>query len=99
MKTAWAVKREDGVTMSTALRLAWKSYRLKSQMRDDVVRFAFRKLDGTVREAVGTLLPSIVPSYKRRTDRAHTPNFSTQAYYDMDRQSFRCYKVSCLLLS
>ena len=99
MMTAWSVRRTDNVTMSTALRLAWKSYKLKIRMRTEVVRFAFRKIDGTVREAVGTMIDTMVPHYERKTGVVRTPNYTTQAYYDLDRQCFRCYKVSALLLS
>ena len=99
MKTAHAVRKDEGITMSTALRLAWKSYRLKSQMKSEVVHFAFRKIDGTLREAVGTLVADLVPKYERKTDRPHTPSYTTQCYYDLDRGNFRCYRVASLLLN
>lgn len=97
MATAWAVRKSENVTMSQALRQAWKSFKLKMRMKTEVVKFAFRKVDGTLREAVGTLMDSVVSAYERKTNGERTPNYSLQTYWDMEKQQFRCYKVSGLL--
>jgi len=97
MATAWAVRKSENVTMSEALRQAWKSFKLKMRMKTEVVKFAFRKVDGTLREAVGTLMDSVVSAYERKTKGERTPNYSLQTYWDMEKQQFRCYKVSGLL--
>jgi len=98
MATAWAVRKSENLTMSEALKQAWKSFKLKMKMKTDVVRFTFRKVDGTIREAVGTLMDSVLSSYERKTTGERTTNYSLQTYWDMEKQQFRCYKVSGLLL-
>jgi len=72
---------------------AWELYRLAKKMRERAVRFAYEKVDGSVRLATGTLcdLPAGVTSGKGK------PSYKTFAYYDIDKQQFRCFKIENLL--
>lgn len=88
---------QSGVTKSieawkSALRKAWKLYRLAKKMRNGVVKFVFEKVDGSARIAYGTLcnLPAGVTSRKSQGKAA---NFSTMCYWDTKKNAFRSFKV------
>ena len=61
MSLAWQFVKRNGYTMSEALKTAWANMKLRAQMKHRIVRFYFRKVDGTIREAYGTLKESILP--------------------------------------
>lgn len=94
MKQAWMFVRKYGMTMSEAMRHAWKNLKLKLMMRKGIVRFYFQKVDGSIREAYGTLVASMLPPTKG-TDRPSNP--TTQVYYDTEKEQYRCFKVANLL--
>ena len=55
MKLAWQFVRKNGYTMAEALKCAWANIKLRTAMKDRIVKFYFQKVDGSVREAFGTL--------------------------------------------
>lgn len=95
MHTAWAVVKKEGVSISAALRMAWRSFKLAAKMRTKAVHFAFRKVDGTIREAVGTLADEFVGEKVVKGERAGC--YSVQTYFDIEKNDFRCYRVASLL--
>lgn len=72
---------------------AWELYRLAKKMRKGVVKFAFQKMDGTTRYAFGTLQHLPVGA----TNRGKTPTFKTFAYFDIEKQAMRCFRVENLI--
>lgn len=78
---------------SEALKYAWKVIKLKSRMTKAVVAFKFKKVDGSIREAVGTLQKSIVPQTKGI---GSSPAVFT--YFDMDKNEYRCAKIESLII-
>ncbi|WP_322100888.1 SH3 beta-barrel fold-containing protein [Alistipes putredinis] len=64
-------------------------------MHTEVVRFYFRKVDGTLREAWGTLRSDIVPPVEGNDTRKK--NDTVQVYYDTERQEWRCFKRLSLI--
>lgn len=48
MNTAWAIARQTGETFETCLKRAWANSKLRSALKAGVVRFTFRKVDGSV---------------------------------------------------
>lgn len=95
MTMAWGFVRRNGYTMSEALKVAWANFRLKMAMKQKIVRFYFRKIDGSVREAWGTLAESIVPATSGNSSRKQ--NDTCQTYYDTEKADWRCYKKANLL--
>ena len=93
MKQAWMFVRKYGMTMSEAMKQAWKVLKLKALMKKGIVRFYFRKIDGSVREAYGTLMSSMLPPTKG----TGSSNPTTQCYYDTEKEAYRCFKVANLL--
>ena len=55
MSLAWSFVKRNGFSMSEALKVAWANLKLKAQMKSKIVKFYFQKVDGSVREAYGTL--------------------------------------------
>lgn len=75
---------------------AWQLYRLAKAMREGLVEFFYRKADGTIRKAVGTLKDLQVGATlggKKLTK----PSYKTFAYFDTEKNSFRCFKVENLI--
>lgn len=62
---------------------------MAAAMRTRIVRFYFRKVDGSIREAYGTLRADLVPS-TTGTDRKR--NDTVQTYYDTEKSEYRCFK-------
>ena len=95
MLTAWQFVRKNGYTMSEALKCAWANLKLRKAMAKRIVRFYFQKVDGSVREAFGTLAEGIVPPISGTDSRKK--NDTVQTYYDTEKEAWRCYKKANLL--
>lgn len=93
-KLAWVFIRKHQVTLSEALKTAWRNIKLRIAMATKIVAFTFRKADGTIREAIGTLKSDILPQVKG-TGRP-TPEH-LQLYYDIQKQCYRCFNKIELL--
>ena len=63
-------------------------------MKAGIVRFVFRKVNGDLREAYGTLRENLLPPTQGSGRR---PNPTLQTYYDTERCEYRCYKKANLL--
>ena len=94
MQLAWQFVKRNGFTMAEALRTAWANIKLQTQMRARIVRFYFRKVDGSIREAFGTLKASMLPPAKGTTRKS---NETLQTYYDTERQEYRSFKRANLI--
>ena len=55
MCLAWQMVKRNGYTMSEALKTAWTNIKLRAAMKERIVKFYFQKVDGSIREAYGTL--------------------------------------------
>ena len=95
MSLAWSFVKRNGFSMSEALKVAWANLKLKAQMKSKIVKFYFQKVEGSVREAYGTLNEKLMPTITGTDKRAK--NDTVQTYYDTERQEFRCYKKANLL--
>ncbi len=63
-------------------------------MKKRIVKFYFQKIDGSVREAFGTLSDKFMPETKG-DDRKK--NETVQTYYDTEIGDWRCFKKANLL--
>ena len=93
MNLAWQFVKRNGYTLSKALKTAWANVKLKDKMRNQIVKFRFEKIDGTIREAFGTLSEVVVPVTKGERKNADT----CQTYYDTEKKAWRCFKKANLL--
>lgn len=90
---AWQFVRKNGYSLSKALKCAWANIKLKAQLKVRIVKFYFKKVDGSIREAYGTLADNILPT----TGGNRKANDSIQVYYDTEKEEYRCYKKANLL--
>ncbi len=91
---AWQFVKRNGFTLSEALKTAWANVKLRTAMKTRIVKFYFRKVDGTTREAYGTLLETLMPETKGT---GRKPSDTLQTYYDTERQEYRSFKKVNLL--
>lgn len=94
MTLAWTFVKHNGFTMSEALQMAWRNYKLRSAMVSRIVKFYFQKVDGSVREAYGTLKADLLPA---TGESGRKPNPTVQVYFDSEKQEWRCFKKANLL--
>lgn len=95
MQMAWQFVKRNGFTMSEALHAAWLNFKLKVAMAVRIVKFYFLKVDGSIREAYGTLRSDLIPEVKG--DDKRKKNDTVQVYFDTEKQEFRCFKVANLV--
>lgn len=96
MTLAWQVVHEKGCSISRALKIAWANFRLKLRMKTSVVTFYYRKVDGSVRRAVGTLRVDLIPARTDGTGRRQSDE--VQVYYDSEKSAWRSFRKSNLLV-
>jgi len=95
LNLAWQFVRRNGYSMSEAMRCAWANIKLRRAMTGRIVRFYFQKVDGSLREAFGTLAEGIIPAVAGTDTRKK--NDTVQTYYDTEKQEWRCYKKANLM--
>ena len=95
MKLAWQFVKKNGFSMSEALRVAWMNIKLRAQMKLRIVKFYFQKVDGTIREAYGSLSEDLLPVVTGESKRKS--NDTLQVYFDTEKQSFRSFKKANLV--
>ena len=94
MLQAWQFIRKNGMSLTDALKCAWANAKVKAAMHLRIVKFYFLKIDGSVREAYGTLKADLVP---QTGDSGRKPNPTVQVYYDTEKAAWRCFKKANLL--
>lgn len=87
---AWTV-RKSFATFSEALTYAWKVVKLQIALCLGVVTFQYKKIDGTIRTAVGTR--DNVPATKG----IGKPNNSVLTYFDLEAQGWRSAQMASLI--
>ena len=77
---------------------AWYFHHLRVLMRTNIVQFSYFKTDGSIRQARGTLCPSLIPEDKRpKTEspkKKRKEHYETFPYYDLDREAWRSFKIT-----
>lgn len=94
MSLAWQFVKRNGFTMSEALKVAWANIKLKAAMKQKIVKFYFQKVDGSIREAYGTLKENLIPATSGDNRKR---NDTVQVYFDTERQEYRCFKKANLI--
>ena len=90
-KVANAIRRsQNGLTIGEALKMAWKAAKLQIELAAGEVRFRYRKVNGEVREAVGTLKNMV-------TDTFSAFNGTAMFYFDIEKKGFRSFVVANLV--
>lgn len=92
---AWQFVKRNGFSLSEALKKAWANVKLYAKMQNGIAKFYYQKVDGSIREAYGTLKSELVPEVK---DSGRKANPTLQTYFDTERQEWRCFKVANLVV-
>ena len=88
MKSAWQFFKMSGASFPECLVRAWRNYNLVKRMLKGIARFYFQKVDGTIREAWGTLQSDRLPE----TGENRKKNDFVQVYFDTEKQEWRSFK-------
>ena len=92
-KSQVAVLRGNQPTASQALSYAWWFEDFRAKLANGVYRFSYFKLDGSIREAVGTLNPSRIPGeQKPKGTSTLTRSYVFFAYYDLGVCAWRSFR-------
>ena len=79
-----------GMGLSEALKRAWANFKLVVHMRTAKVKFYYQKVDGSIREAYGTLCSSFIPVVAGTDSRKKSD--TVQTYFDTEKQEWRSFK-------
>lgn len=88
MIMAWSFVKRNGYTLSEAMKCAWVNIKLRALLKVGIVEFYFKKTDGTLRQAFGTLMSGRIPETKGEK-RLHE---HCQVYFDTEKDEWRSYK-------
>jgi hypothetical protein len=94
MNLAWQLVKKNGYTMSEALKNAWANAKLVAAMHSKIVKFYFQKVDGSIREAYGTLKSDLIPATSGDNRKK---NDTVQVYFDTEKSEYRCFKKANLI--
>jgi len=93
MQLAWQFIKKNGFTLSEALKTAWANIKLRAMLQQRIVMFYFRKVNGEIRQAFGTLQSERVPQVQGVKKTADT----CQVFFDTEKNEWRCFKKCNLL--
>lgn len=96
MKYAWQLWKTTNQAWRLCMIKAWQLYRLAKAMREGVVSFYYQKADGSIRKAMGTL-KNVPAGAALGSKKVTKPSYKTMAYFDVEKNSFRCFKVENLI--
>ncbi len=95
MLRAYHIMAATGKEWSVCLKKAWLLFRLNKEMHNGEVTFYFEKKDGSLRKAVGTLKMDKI-DYEFKSD--NQPKVTTFAYFDVEADSFRSFKIENFMM-
>jgi len=96
MNLAWQFIKKNGMSLSAALKMAWQNIKLRAAMQQRICKFYFLKVDGSVREAYGTLKETLIPSHSDGQS-SRRKNDTVQTFFDTEKSEWRCFKKANLM--
>ncbi|WP_305313327.1 SH3 beta-barrel fold-containing protein [Paramuribaculum intestinale] len=95
-KIAHAIlKKGEAENFSKALKSAWKAIKVYSLMLVGNVEFTFKKVNGEIRHAIGTLFN--LSYIKKNTGEGDTKNADVICFWDCEKEAFRSFKAATLI--
>ena len=99
------ILRGQPIGASRALKYAWWFEDFRDKLRTGVWRFSYLKIDGSIREAVGTLDPARIPDeHAPKTPEEanqYMPCYNTFSYYDLyangDTGAWRSFRLDLFI--
>lgn len=65
--------------------------RLKRLLKSGIVEFSYKKKDGSLRKAKGTLKDELLPETDKDDERKKNLSKDCFYYYDLKRDDYRCF--------
>ena len=96
MQLSWQFIKRNGYSKSEALHTAWLNFKLRAEMTKKIVKFYYKKVDGTLREAFGTLKEGLIPAIGSNDNRRK--NDTLQVCWDTEKVEWRCFKKANVLV-
>jgi hypothetical protein len=100
MKAANHIRKEKPVilrgatpTQGQALKYAWWFENFRNKLRTGIWRFSYFKVDGSIREAIGTLCGEYIPANQLPKGCEDVPTCDTFVYYDIKAQGWRSFRL------
>ena len=95
-KIAHAIlKKGEAENFSKALKSAWKAIKVYSLMLVGNVEFTFKKVNGEIRHAIGTLFN--LSYIKNNTGDGDTKHADVICFWDCEKEAFRSFKAATLI--
>lgn len=95
MTTAWSfVKKGIYNTISEALKASWRKHKLVTKMKKGIAHFTFRKKNGELREAIGTLREG---NFEYKSKGNKDSNYDVVKYFDVVADAFRSFRIERLV--
>lgn len=95
MRNAWFLVRNYSMSLADAMRQAWRIFKLKSAMHKGIVKFQFKKLDGSLRDAIGTLTDDAIATLVG--GQYYNPSPKVVPYYDCEKGAWRSFRKELLI--
>lgn len=89
-ETAWQFYKQTGESFSLCLTKSWRYHKLVAALRKGIIKFYYQKVDGSLREAWGTLNEERIP-HTEESNRRHNPTLQT--YFDTEKREWRSFKI------
>ena len=94
-KTAWFYfKKGIFTSFGEALKAAWKRVKSISKLKSGQAQILYRKADGTLRRAKGTLKDEVLAFYPGRKSKS---NPDVIAYWDLEKLAWRAFRIERLI--
>ena len=87
----WPLRLDVENAVNEALQQTDELDNLLIQLRNRAVRFSYRKQDGTLREAFGTLKPCLLEEYRAGSKSRSRSTNDCVHYFDLERNAWRCF--------
>lgn len=71
--------------------------RFRELLHKGEVNFSYKKIDGTIREARGTLDFNMIPEESHPTGTGKVTSDSTISYFDLDKNAWRSLRIDNLI--
>lgn len=94
MKAAWSLVRNNGMSLSEALKAAWLNVKIKVGMYANKVAFTFKKKSGEIRHAIGTLCREF-GAVTANTGATSSPR--VQVFFDVEKGAWRSYLLANII--
>lgn len=95
MKYAHNLSKSTKNVWAVCLMKAWELYRLYKRMKQEIVKFAYTKADGSIRYAFGIILDKLICSSVKRITK---PSYKTFIYWDVEKSELRSFKIENLIV-